>query len=178
MVKSPGKKYGICPQAKQNKINLGILHGPLPVIDFFLNMPSLPENQESVLLAGQLLILVWGRGFLEGWSSSPTYETLCPRLPDIWGICPTAITGWNGCNIFSQLGNIGDFLSTVSSPAAFVVACTSGALAGIIAELWGLAFSAGLADVSSRGATPLKTSLSEKEEVAPHLLSQLLHTLC
>ena len=46
---------------------------------------------------------------------------------------------------------------------AFMVACTSEAMAGIVAMLWGLASPAGMADISSRGVTPLKTSFSEKE---------------
>ena len=61
---------------------------------------------------------------------------LCPRLPDRWEICSTATTGQDGCNTFSQLGNLEDFLSTAGFPAAFVVACTSGAMAGMVPVLW------------------------------------------
>ena len=53
--------------------------GPLPAIDFLGRLLP-PENQESVLLAEQLLILVQGRGFLWGWSSSANYETSIPDL--------------------------------------------------------------------------------------------------
>ena len=64
-------------------------------------------------------------------------QNLCPGLPDGQGICPTATTGWDGCSTFSQLGNLEGFLSAASSLAAFVVACTSGVPAGVIAMLWG-----------------------------------------
>ena len=97
-----------------------------------------------------------GKGVSGGVVVISQLQNLCPRLPDEWGICPAATTGQDGCNTFSQLENLGNFPSTAGSPAAFVVACTSGALAGMVATLWGLAFLAGLADISSRGITPSK----------------------
>ena len=54
----------------------------------------------------------------------------------------------------------GQLLAAIS-PAAFVVAFTSGALVGVVAMLGDLAFLAGLVDVSCGGVTPSKTSLLE-----------------
>ena len=63
------------------------------------------------------------------------------------------------------------------SLATPMVASSSGLLAGVVQVLWELASSVRMADVSSRGTTPLNTSLSEKEGNTSSLLPAPLYSL-
>ena len=83
-----------------------------------------------------------------------------------WGICPAATMSWEGCNTFSQPGNlIRGLLSAMDYLAIPTVASSSGVLTGVLYcghLLW--------------NSNALKDILIGEREVTPHLFSKLLHT--
>ena len=120
-----------------------------------------------------------GEGGLTGWLSHPIswFKGLEPApSPELllWGlhlgpldkggICLAVTMGLEGCNTFSQPGNLsGGLFSAAGSMVMSMVASITGALAGVGWALWGVTSLGGLMGVSSGRAMPLNTSTLEKE---------------
>ena len=123
---------------------------------------SLVGEGGSYWMADTLNSLFWG-----------CKTSLSPKL-QLWGlhfgpldkggICSAATTGLEVCNTFSQPGNwFGGFFSAVSSMAMSTVISFLGESASVGWTPTGIASSGGAVGDSSRRATPLNTSSSEKE---------------
>ena len=92
-----------------------------------------------------------------------TCSSLSLRSFSGWGICPAATMGCDWCKTFSHPRNLGAFSSSAGSLVTLMPAPSSSVQLGVISVLWGIASSIRAMDISSGRASPLNTSISEKE---------------